>query len=338
MEKENKITPQPIMKIMWGMWSFRTLLTAIELEVFTKIDKGITTSKDIAKELKANGEGIKRLLNACVSLGLLNKSGKRYENKEITTQFLVKGKPTYYGDMILMNGRDSLKDLKEVIINGTSKQGLKKRMEDKEQAKIFTKAMHNNAVGPAIVLSRKFDFSKYKKLLDLGGGSGAYSIILTKNYSNLKSTVFDLPNVCEVAEEYIKKTNSKKVNTFAGDFFKEEFPKGADIVLLSQIIHSFDSDKNKYLLKKIHNYLPQGGLLIINDFLLNEDKTSPLYPTLFALNMLVNSAGGNAYSEEEIKSWIKETGFEYLKTIHLTGPVTSIISKRKSYSKKRRGK
>jgi len=151
MDKDKKITPEPIMKLMWGMWSFRTLLAAIELEVFTKIDKGVTTSKDVAKELNANEEGIKRLLNACVGLGLLNKNGEIYENKRIESQFLVKGKPTYYGDMILMNGRDSLKDLKEVIINGTSKQVLKKRMEDKEQAKIFTRAMHNNAVGPAMV-------------------------------------------------------------------------------------------------------------------------------------------------------------------------------------------
>jgi len=151
---------------------------------------------------------------------------------------------------------------------------------------------------------------------------------LTKNYPNLKATVFDLSNVCEVAKEYIKKTNSKKVDAFVGDFFKNEFPKGADIILLSQIIHSFDSNKNKHLLKKIYNYLPRGGLLIINDFLLNEDKTGPLFSTLFALNMLVNSAEGNSYSETEIKSWIKETGFEYLQTIHLTGPVTSIIAKK----------
>lgn len=326
-----KITREPIMKIIWGMWSFRTLYAAIDLEVFTKIDNGSNTSEKIAIELKTKKRAVERLLNACVSLNLLTKDNETYNNTPETNQFLVKGKPSYYGDMMIMNSKgDSLKNLEKAILtNSPINIDISKRMDDKEHAKTFTRAMHNNAVGPAMVLSKKLNLSKSKKLLDLGGGSGAFSIILTKQYQNLSATVFDLPNVCSVAEEYIKEANlQSRVSTFKGDFFKDEFPKDHDSILLSQILHSFGKEENKTLLKKAYDYLPKGGVIIINEFLLNEDKTGPLFPALFALNMLVQSDNGNAYTESEIKDWLKDVGFEHLETIPLTGPVSSIVGRK----------
>jgi len=331
MEKNEEITPEPIMNIMWGRWAFSVLYTSVELEIYTKISQGINTSKQIADKLNSKEEGVKRLLNACVALKLLIKDKETYANSPESNQFLVKDRPAYYGDMIIMNGkRNSLNNLKDAILTGSpTKESLKKRMENIEQAKIFTRAMHNNAVGPAIALSKKFDFSKYKKLLDLGGGSGAFSITLTKQYPNLTAIVFDLEKVCEVAKEYIEKTNSKdKVKTIVGDFFSDKFPKDIDIVLLSQIMHSWSIEENKKLLKKVYDSLPKEGAVIINEFLLDEDKTGPLYPTLFALNMFVQSAGGNSYTKSEVKNMLKEVGFHYLETIHLTGPITSIIAKK----------
>jgi len=331
MEEEKKITPEPIMNIMWGRWAFSVLYTSVELEIYTKVSQGINTIKKISKELNIKEEGIKRLLNACVALKLLNKNEEIYSNASESNQFLVKEKPSYYGDMIIMHGkRNSLEHLKDFILNESqNREVLKERMQDTEQAKIFTRAMHNNAVGPAMILSKKFDFSKHKRILDLGGGSGAYSITLTKEYPNLVAIVFDLENVCEVAKEYIEKTNSKdKVKTIVGDFFKDNFPKEIDIVLLSQILHSWSIEKNQELLKKAYNALPKDGIVIINDFLLNEDKTSPLYPTLFALNMFTRSKEGNAYTESEVKDMLKNAGFKHLETIHLTGPVSSIIARK----------
>jgi len=327
----DKITREPIMKIMHGLWSFRTLYAATDLEIFTKVSQGKNTAEKIAEDLETKEDAIERLLNACVALDLLEKKGKEYENSQETEKFLVKEKSDYYGNMIIMFGiRNSLKDIEKVILDRSlKKENLKKRMENPEQAKIFTKAMHDNAIGPARILSKKFDFSKFKKLLDLGGGSGAYSIILTKQYSNLEATIFELPNVCEVAEKFIHEAGvEKKVKTFLGDFFKDELPENHDVVLLSQIIHSFSAEKNKSLLKKIYTCLPKGGVLIINEFLLNKEKTGPLFSALFSLNMLINSDDGNSYNEDEIKNWLADVGFEYLETIKLIGPVSSIIAKK----------
>lgn len=196
-------------------------------------------------------------------------------------------------------------------------------------AKIFTRAMHNNAMGPARVLAEKIDFSSFKSLLDLGGGSGAYGIVLTRKYPNLKVTVFELPKVCRIAEEFVKKAGVQtRVNVLTGNFFKNKLPEGFDVVLFSQILHSFGSVENQQLLKKVYEILPEDGVVIINEFLLNEQKTGPKWAALFALNMLLQSKNGNSYTEVEIKDWLKKAGFSRLKTVPLVGPHTAIIGRK----------
>jgi len=332
-EKNDKITSEPIMKIMSGTWLAQTLHVAVDLGMFTKIAKGNSTVEKIAKDLSIEKRPAEMLLNACVALSLLVKNGETYGNTPVADKFLVKNSPDYYGDMISLfgvrdvNGWANLKQA--VLTNSITKDTLPKRMEDIALAKQFTKAMHSNSVEPAIILSKKFNFSNFTKLLDLGGGSGAYPIILTKQYSNLTATVFDFPNVCSIAKEFIKKEGvESKVNTFNGNFFKDDFPKDHDIILLSQIFHSWGTEENKNLLKKVYDYLPENGMVIINEFLLNEEKTGPLFSALFALNMLIASKKGNTYTEEEIKSWLKDAGFEYQETIPLTGTTTSIIARK----------
>lgn len=329
--EEEKITPEPIMKIIHGMWIFRSLCVAVDLEIFTKIANGKKNIKEIAEDLDLEERPIERLLNACVAFEFLIKEGESYKNSEIAEKFLVKGKPFYYGDMVVMFCmKDSLKNLKESIeLNAPVTESLDKKMEDKKHAEIFTKAMHNNAMAPAGVLAEKFDFSEFSNLLDVGGGSGAFSIVLTKANPNLKASVFDLPNTCSVAEKYIQESGVEdRVSCFEGDFFKDELPKGNDIILLSQIMHSWSIEENKNILKKIYESLPEGGVLVINEFLLNDDKTGPLFSALFALNMLVGSEGGNAYTEREIKEWLSDAGFEYQETVKLGGPVSAIVSRK----------
>ncbi len=321
------------MKIMTGIWLAQTLYVAVDLEIFTKIALGKNNVEQIAKDLGIDKSPVERILNVCVASDLLTKENNIYKNNEISERFLVKNKPSYYGDFVLMAGKkenQSWGNLKQSVLNNSPMaDALKERMQDSEDAKMFIKAMHNNAIGSANVLSKKFDFSKFTKLLDVGGGSGAYSITLTKEYSNLQAIVFDLPNVCSVANEFIENLNARsKVSIFEGDFFKDEFPKGSDVVLLSQILHSYNEEENKILLKKIYDYLPENGILIINEFLLNEDKSGPLFPALFALAMLINSENGNSYTENEITSWLSEIGFKDFKTIKLSGPVIAIVGKK----------
>lgn len=329
----NDLTPAPLMKMAQeALWSARTLAVATELEIFTRIDQGKNTIKLIAEDLSIEERPIEMLLNACVSLELLTKNEGSYENTPISSVFLVKGKSSYYGDMIVMTGTgmsNNWANLKQCILTNSPAAGdLSEHLANTETAKEFTRAMHNNAVAPARVLSEKIDFSEYSHLLDLGGGSGVYSIILTKKYSNLKATVFELPFVCEITKEFVEKEKADKVETVVGDYLKDSLANDFDVALLSQVLHAHSIEDCKFLLKKIYNDMKIGGLVIVNEFLLNENKTGPKFPALFALNMLLISKSGNSYTASEISSWLEEAGFKEIKSMPLAGPVTTITAKK----------
>lgn len=324
---KSPLTPEPLMKMVNGAWVAKTLTVAAELDIFTIIaESGPLGTEEIAEKVKIQIRPAEMLLNACVSLGLLEKGGKKYRNASVTDKFMVKGKPAYFGDIIIMLGTreyDAWSKMKEAVLaNEPISPDIVGLTATSESARQFTKAMHNNAIAPAIALSSLTDFSRFTCLLDLGGGSGAYSIIITKKYPALKAIVFDFPYVCEVSQEYIEKMGaSSNVTTHSGNFWTNEFPEGADIILLGQVIHSFNEEKNRTLLQKIHDYLPKGGMLIITEFLLNEDKTGPAFAALFGLNMLIASQDGKAYTEKEIRQLLQNAGFLDIKSqVPFSGP------------------
>ena len=316
-----------LQRIAGSKWSRKTLVAAVELEVFNKIKQGFDTAEKIAESLNTKTKGVERLLNACVALGFIEKEEEQYKNTQLSERFLVKESPDYYGDFIIMTDKitERWDSLTENILKGETPKEQSTNFEDP----LFTRAMHNNSLGPAKVLAEKLDFSKYNNLLDLGGGSGAFSIELTNKCPNLKATVYELENVCKTVEEYIEKLgNPEKVKTKIGDFLTDELPEGYDIVLLSQILHSHSINDCKKLIKKIYDILPNDGLIIINDFLLNPDKTGPVFPVLFSITMFLASSEGSAYTKEEITSWLKEGNFKDIEIIPLIGPHTAIIAKK----------
>ena len=322
------ITPEPLMKIASSHWTKKTLFLGVKLEIFSKIDKGNNTAEDIAKELDTKTDYIERLLNALVSLEFLEKEGEIYKNSLLAEKFLIKDRPAYYGDYVLMIDKLSKnwENIEEVILGKKEREG---NIETKIfEDPLFTKAMHNNAIAPANILSEKIDFSSYKNLLDLGGGSGAYSIILTNKYKELNAVILELQKVCETTNEYIEKLADKtRVKTLAGDYLKDEFPK-SDVILMAQILHSHSIEQCKFMIKKSYDILPSDGMIIINEFVLNPDKTGPVMPVVFALEMLLNTKEGNSYTAKEISSWLEGAGFKDIQEIHLMGPHTVIVGKK----------
>lgn len=322
------ISPEPLMKIATSHWIRKPLIVGVKLDVFSKIGEGNNTAEGIAKELDTKTDNIERLLNVFVSLKFLEKEGVIYKNSLLAEKFLSKDSPAYYGDFILMTEdlEKNWDDLGDVILGKKERNGNIEK--DVFEKPIFTKAMHNNALAPANILSEKIDFSNYKNLLDLGGGSGAYSIILTNKNKDLNAVVLEFPKVCETANEYIEKLADKtRVKTQAGDYLKDEFPK-SDVILMAQILHSNSIKECKLVIKKSYDTLPSDGMIIINEFIQNPDKTGPVMPVVFALEMLLNTKDGNSYTVKEISSWLEEAGFKDIQEIHLIGPHTVIAAKK----------
>ncbi len=308
------------------------LYTAVKLDIFTVISQGADTAKDSAHEISSSEDALERLLNACVPLGLLTKKNDRFANTPESEEFLVKGKPHYLGDLVMMIGGDLYKlwgELTDVVKEGTSRHRLSERMKSPEEAKGFTRAMHNNAMAPAKAMAEKVDFTGRKKLLDIGGGSGAYSIAITKRFTKLQATIYELPNVVSVAKDYIAEAQALRVDTVEGDFHTDGLPSDYDTALISQILHSYSTETCKEIILKAYNSLSDEGMLIINEFLLDDDKIGPEYAVLFSLNMLLESRGkGASYTYREISSWLKEAGFNNISRIPLSGPHVAIVARK----------
>lgn len=327
---EKPITPDSIMRMVNGIWLTQTLTVAVEFEIFTKIANGINTVDKIAESLGAENRPIEALLNACIALELLEKENNAYKNTEVARTFLVKGERKYYGDFIEMISKRTLvtwKTLKESILaNYPKEETLEEAFQrDPDFGVLFTKAMHNNAVAPASMIATSIDFSPYKKVLDLGGGSGIYSIMLAKKYPQIEAIVFDFPLVCKVAQEYIERFKvTSQVSTIAGNFFKTELPKDIDVIILSHVLHSYSLEDCKKIIEISNQSLKKGGMIIIIDFYLNNDKTGSLYPALFALNMIVGTKAGNAYSYNEVSNLLTKADFQNIEIKPLIGPISLI--------------
>ena len=323
---ENKITIEPISSITTSMWKFRTLVAGVKLNIF-EFTKEKATADKVAEKLNINIDPAERLLNALVAMELIEKKDNSYVNLPTSNKFLIKDLPTYYGDFILMfeESDNNWRQLDQSIITNKPTIG---DPNERLAKPFFTRAMHNNAQAPANKLAEIFDFSEKKHLLDIGAGAGTFSIVLTNKYPNLKATTIEQEKVCKVINEYIEKEgDSSKIEVIGGDFFKLDFPKH-DVALFGQIFHSNSIDQNKMLLKKVHDKLEDDGNVIITEFLMNEDKSGPIFPALFALNMLHQTESGNAYTFSQIESWLKEVGFKNIEKQHLVGPHTAIIAQK----------
>jgi cyclopropane fatty-acyl-phospholipid synthase-like methyltransferase len=169
-------------------------------------------------------------------------------------------------------------------------------------------------------------------MLDLGGGSAAYSIAFAKANAELQVDVVDQPTVLPLTEEYIRRAGlEERIHTRAGDLRKDRFGdsetgEGYDLVLLSAIAHMFSPEENRDLLRRIYRALDAGGRLVLQDFILEADKTRPMFAALFSLNMLVNTEGGASYSEAEYEEWLHEAGFRETRRVRLPGPANLMIA------------
>jgi tRNA A58 N-methylase Trm61 len=347
------------MQMATGFWVSKTLMTAVELGVFTKISayQGHDDSKSVTLREFQNIIGIEEsrpaeaFTTALVSLGLLkvnkNKNGeKAFTNSEVSSMFLDKSKSTYMGDVIAMFDErlykrwDKLSEALKTNKPIGEKQGQDiestfdkaKSNQEAEQVKKFTHAMYGVSIGPAMALAKNVDFSNHKKMMDIGGGSGVYAIqVVANSPNNMSAVVLDSKPVCQVADEYIKQYNlQNKVQTMTFDFFKDQLPNDCDVAFLSHVIHIFDKDKNITLLKKIHDSLSnENGIILISEWVLNDEKTGPISSALMGLTMIVENSRGRGYSYSEISQMLTEAGFKNIEKRPLIEPAEIVIGYKK---------
>lgn len=314
MSDTGNFTFEDIHSLARGFQESRVFLTAFELDIFTVIGNNEMSSAEIAGKIKADSRATDRLLNALCVTGAIKKENNKFRNSKAAEQLLVKGKPDYQaGIMHTVHLWESWSMLTDAVLKGRHVKEKPFEERDDNWYEPFIAAMHNRAVKEAPGLVDQIDTAGIKNVLDVGGGSGAYSIAFVKKNDQLTATVFDLPNVVPLTEKYLRDEGVEgRVTTAPGDYNTDELPSGFDLVFLSAIIHSNSPEINISLFKKAGRALNPGGRIVISDFIMNDDRISPVFGTFFSLNMLVNTDSGDTYTESEIKDWMTKAGLTFV--------------------------
>jgi precorrin-6B methylase 2 len=299
------------LELGYSFFKSKVLLTAVRLDVFNIICETGLSAGDISAKINSNVCATETFLDAMVSLDLLKKTTDMYFNTEEGKEIFINGRDRYIGDIVILQDVmwDAWSRLSDSVLSGEPARRPDMFQAEKNETRNFITAMHNTAMTVAPVISRKIDLSDCKTMIDLGGGAGTYSVFFCTSNSNLKATILDLPGTLKITKELISNSSvADRIKLIEGDFNKEI--KGQyDVAFLSNIIHGEGKQENIALIRRVYNALNSGGKIIIQDFVLDNDKTSPSFPALFSLNMLLFTENGRTYSFQEIEGWLKEAGF-----------------------------
>jgi predicted O-methyltransferase YrrM len=320
------------MALSTGFWASKTLAAAHELDLFSRLAGGAeVTVTGLAEALGLHPRPADMLLTGCAALGLLEKTDRGYRNTPLSEAYLVRGKPYYFGGFVemadkrLYAGWGRLTEALRTNRPTTWDPAVQSSIFDGEDPTLlatFWEAMHSLSTMTARKLGEAVDLGKFRRLLDIGGGSGAYDIELCKQYAALRATVFDLPHVVPIAAGKIAAAGlADRIATVGGSFF-EPLPKDHDVHLLSMILHDWDEAKNRALLRRSFEALPSGGAVVISELLVNDEKTGPAPAALMSLNMLIETEGRN-YTPAEYSAWLKDAGFRDIETVWFDAPAAS---------------
>ncbi|MDQ3323104.1 MAG: acetylserotonin O-methyltransferase [Acidobacteriota bacterium] len=315
LNKQLKIeSPNELLELAIGFQRSQVLFSFVELEIPKILHEKNLTAKELSEKLLIDPIAMERFLNASVILGLLETDNKNYKNTALAEYFLVKGNEFYLGGQIRRYQNHSYPlwiALTEKLKSWKHGESENETPDEEDQGADSMAEQHNLALLHGYALAKAFDFSNYKRVLDLGGGTGAMSIGLCETFPNLRATVFDLPENVEKAEEFITASNLKnQIKTIGGDVTKDELPEDFDVALLANLVSVFDAETNKKLLADIYKKLPENGACIISGWILDENRLSPEISVLFCLEDICWKSPDVEKNFGVYKSWLEEAGFK----------------------------
>jgi SAM-dependent methyltransferase len=322
---EERWNPGALMKVSGAYWESFPLHVAVDLDVFALIGDGSLSAEEIALKWKGNERSARMLLDAVVAMGLLEKKADQYCNTQAAKTFLVKESPEYVGYAIKHHHHlvSSWSKLSKAVKTGKP---VRKKRRTWTELQSFLMAMHTIASSLAPRIAQEIDLSQRRYLLDLGGGPGTYAIHFCQANPNLRATVFDLPTAEPFAQKTIRRSGlDSRIDFQAGDYLKDTVQRPYDVAWLSQILHSMGPERCLSVIEKAVSVLEPGGLILVHEFLLNDTHDGPLFPALFALNMLLNTEEGRSYSEGDIRDMMVKAGVRNIRRLPFKSPNDSGI-------------
>ncbi len=335
------LTPDAILQTGFGFWNSKVLLTAVTLDLFTKLGAHRLTGPQIGKELALHPRGVADFLDALVAMKFLEREGDgadaKYFNTPATALYLDRQSPRYIGGILEMLNARLFKywhDLPEALRTGQpqneTKHGEKGIFDelyaDPTKLEQFLDAMTGLSRINFEALADKFDFSRYRTLCDVGGATGLLAIEVAKKYPHMKCISFDLPPVEPVARKYITAAGlTDRICIASGNFFQDPLPK-ADVITMGMILHDWNLEKKMQLIRAAYDALSPGGAFIVVEALIDNARRENVFGLLMSLNMLIEFGDAFDYSAADFEKWCREVGFKRFEVLHLAGPSSAAIA------------
>ena len=329
-------TPERIMQVGFGFWASKTLLSAVELGLFSTLANAPADLPTLQKKLALHKRSSRDFLDALVALKLLERENGVYSNTADADLFLDSAKPSYIGGLLEMaNARlygfwGSLTEaLRTGELQNEAKGGGKDIFAalyaDPDQLRGFLSAMSGISAGAAHAIAANFPWRDYKTFMDLGSAQGMAPATLARAHPHLTGIGFDLPQVKPVFEEFIARRGVKdRVQFRGGNFFDDPLPK-VDVIVMGHILHDWDLAQKKALLGKTFDALPKGGAVVVYDHIIDDDRRENAFGLMVSLNMLIETPGGFDYTGADCQAWMREVGFSKTRVEPLVGAVSMVI-------------
>ena len=318
-----ELDPMAVMRVASAYWNSSILRVANALDVFTSLSKdGPATAEEMARRRKVDARGIEMILMGCVCLGFMEKKDGKFSNTPLAETFLVEGSQrnqrgivSMFKDWVLPWSR-----LEEAVRTG--RPVVEKQHDHGEEAtRTYITGMLHRGIPQAWLLAEEVDLTGRKKMLDVGGGPGIFSIIMSQKYAGLKAAVLDLPQTLRVTRDIIKDWKAEdRVTTVEGSYMDEGYGSGYDVVLTSSMISQEGPDVVKHILRESYEAMVSGGMVLIQEQFLDDEKDGPMLPVQVGLNQLIHTPAGRAYSAREVADFAAEIGFTSLSYRPLPDP------------------
>jgi precorrin-6B methylase 2 len=330
-------SPEKILQTGLAFWASKTLLSAVEMGVFTELTRGEEDFESLRGRLGLHERSARDFLDALVAMGFLRRQGDRYGNTPETDLFLDRNKPSYVGGVLEMANHRLFPfwaNLTEALRTGQpqneAKSGASSPFEalyaDPARLKEFLAAMTGVSHGANLTIARAFPWSDHRTFVDVGTAQGDLAAQIALAHPHLRGTGFDLPEVGPVFEEYVEKLGvSDRLSFQAGDFFRDDLPK-ADVILMGHVLHDWNLAEKKMLIRKAYEAVPDGGALVVYEAIIDDDRSKNAFGLLMSLNMLIETPGGFDYTGADCSDWMIEAGFTRTHVEPLVGPDSMVIA------------
>ncbi len=328
--------PEHIMQVGLGFWASKTLLSAIEIGLFTELARHPEDLETLRERLGLHGRAARDFLDALVALGFLERRDGVYNNTPSTDLFLDRRKPSYLGGLLEMaNHRlygfwgGLTEGLRTGRVQNEAKSGdvpfFEALYADPGRLREFLAAMTGLSRPANTRIAELFPWGDHASFVDIGTAQGDLAVQIALAHPHISGRGFDLPEVAPIFEEYVEQHGlGGRLSFSPGNFFADDLP-AADVVTMGHVLHDWDLDQKRTLVAKAYEALPKGGALVVYEAIIDDDRSRNAFGLLMSLNMLIETDGGFDYTAADCVGWMAEAGFTQTRTEHLVGPDSMVV-------------